>query len=139
MESPEIECTLEALIENLSSPDEGRRDEAFEILMEEVGSLETAEVRTLLDALSHPETIVRQAVSAALSGVQKLIEAADSLATGLRDPDPTVRGNIAIALGTLGPSADRLLPDLNDALGAEDNDWASAAILETIRQIESMS
>jgi len=121
---------MAALIEILAAGAEALREEAFEDLLRDAPSLGSGEIEALIQALAHPALAVREAVSAALSQVGPGIgRSADRIAAALRDPDPTVRGNVAFALGGIGGiAALEVLEDLYTALGLEDDDWASASM-----------
>lgn len=113
-------------------------DDALEDIFEQLKPLgPQATHLLLLRALKHESIPVRQAASTALSEMGSEISSfAADLAPALRDHDPVVRGNIALALAGVGRPAAEALEDLDTALGAEEDGWATAMMIEAITKIE---
>jgi HEAT repeat protein len=62
--------------------------------------------------------------------------AVDALAEALKDPDPSVRGWAAQALGQIGPKATAAVPALTEALKDKDP-YIREMAAEALRKIEA--
>jgi HEAT repeat protein len=130
--------SIPSLIERIDGAEADEREAAIEVLIDRAPGLDSGGVGDLLDALDHPRPEVRLHVSAALGLVDRLDAAsAERIARALRDNDPTVRGNAALALGRIGARAAVHRVALDFALQTEEDDWAGAVMLEALRRIDA--
>lgn len=127
------------MIDRLISPNEDVREKAFHQLENSACDLDRREVDGLVEALDHPDPEVRMSASAALSRVRVLgTDVVTRVARSLRDPNPTVRGNIAQTIGRIGPQVGAEARGLLElALQLEEDDWAAAVIDRAIERVSS--
>lgn len=130
-------ASFAVLIDALARGEDDARERAYEQLLEEAQERGEEAVDALIEAMAHTDREIREAASAILGEMgEPVFERASEIANSLRDPDPTVRGNAALILSQAGEAAVATLPHLRDALEIEEDDWASAIILDAVTKIE---